>query len=269
MTNGIDTTIYYYEKTAEAVNANFDCIYGLPTVRAGRGKATLHSIRAIYEGAGALQPKIPIEIKNTNWIDWAGVQAIPWNKQNTMNKNTAGYLKGRGKELIENSTFEFRLPETVGVDSDVVRIYVIVEIEYSSVTGYDTEFTAGSPVSKILRNTATDAALITTAGAPTIKTMGTYDNLLQGVSYILSEINPIYNDTPGAGADGLMFIIIEGFSNQRGLGRAIPVTVDSISSIQIEGSVVLTKQAYTISILSRGISTDFKGVQMELIASQN
>lgn len=137
-------------------------------------------------------------------------------------------------------------------------IYVLIEIEYSAVQGINTEGVAGSPVMK----QAINASVTGSANVPV--NIGTYDNLLQGVTYILSEVSEPLGVTGEA-----QFLIVEGFSAQAGLKRIIPIKSDGLAE-QIEGSVYLTKQTYNLKVLSNAaLSGTAVTINMEMIASTN
>jgi hypothetical protein len=139
-------------------------------------------------------------------------------------------------------------------------IYVLIEIEYSDVPGVDAEKLAGAPVLKKCINTSL------TAPANTVTNIGSFDNLLQGVTYVLGEasINKIGGNDPLAG-----FLIVEGFSNQRGLTRILPVRNGGLAE-QIEGSVYLTKQTYNLGIYpAAALSAANIIIGLEMIASTN
>ena len=94
--------------------------------------------------------------------------------------------------------------------------------------------------------------------------IGTFDNLLQGVTYILSEVSEPRGVTGTA-----QFLVVEGFSAQAGLTRVIPIKADGLAE-QIEGSVYLTKQTYNLAIISNvALSGTAVTINMEMIASTN
>ena len=62
---------------------------------------------------------------------------------------------------------------------------------------------------------------------------------------------------------------MDGFSNQRGLTRIIPVRNGGLAE-QIEGSVYLTKQTYNLALYSTtALSAASVTARLEMIASQN
>lgn len=229
--------------------------YGIENVRQGLGTPVLKNVRAYFVG-GYTSFGIPIEIKNSNWVDSAGLMAQLYSSDTALNRNSLNFMRGRDKVLIPNTawTINATLPSAA---SSAGEIYVLLEIEYSDVGGINTENAAGSPVMKTCTNTSV------TAATDTVVSIGTFDNLLQGVSYVLSEVSIT------GGYSSPMFVLVEGFTNQKGLCRIIPVKSTGLAD-QIEGSVVLTKQTYNLSILSyTALSAASISVNLEMIASAN
>lgn len=233
--------------------------YGIENVRQGYGKATLKNIRAVYSGyyASGSQTGIPIEVKNSNWIDSAGLTAVKINSEVAFARNSLSFLRGRDLELIPNTSFTVNA--TLPVNATAAgEIYVLFEIEYSGVPGFDAEKQPGAPVLKKCANASVTAA----ANTPT--SIGSFDNLLQNTEYVLAEASGY-----GISESYCNFLILEGFSNQRGLVRIIPIRNYGVAE-QIEGSVVLTKQTYNLSIISgTALSAAPVSVLMEMIASKN
>lgn len=233
--------------------------YGIENVRQGYGTATLKNIRAVYSGVySGSQTGIPIEIKNSNWIDSAGLAAIKVASDVACSRDSLSFMRGRDMELQPNTSFTISAIPSANTTS-AGSVYVILEIEYSSVQGFDAEKQKGAPVMKH----CTNASVTGTANTPI--NIGSFDNLLQNIEYILSEvsvhggINEVY----------CYFLIVEGFSNQRGLTRIFPIRNFGIAE-QIEGSVILTKQTYNLSIYTGAtLSAAAISIDMEMIASKN
>jgi hypothetical protein len=140
-------------------------------------------------------------------------------------------------------------------------VYVLFEIEYSDVPGYDPEKMTGTrcPVYKTCSNASV------TGAANAVVPLGVFDNLLQNTEYILTEA-AIHAPTSWGAAN---FLIVEGFSNQRGLVRIIPVKNFGMAE-QIDGSVILTKQTYGLSMI-RSVATTAAAVSigLEMMANKN
>lgn len=239
---------------------------GIENVRQGYGTATLKNVRGLYAVAGTdtnVLAGIPIEIKNSNWIDSAGVLAQKFADDTSLGKNTLGFMRGRDKAIVPNSSWiiQATLPATWTYNASTapyLDIYVIIEIEYSSVEGINTENTAGSPVMKQAINASV------TGSANTKVNIGSFDNLLQGVQYVLSEVSQSSGITGTA-----QFLVVEGFSRQRGLERIIPIKGDGVAD-QIAGSCYLTKQTYSLEMISNvAYSASAIQINMEMIASSN
>lgn len=233
--------------------------YGIENIRQGYGTAKLKSIRAYYQGGYSSPPNgVPIEIKNSNWVDAAGVIAASFTQETALNKANLDYMRGRDKVLQPNTSWMISATLPANTNS-TMYIYVLIEIEYSDVHGYDANAQLGSPVFKRCTNASV------TAGANIPTSIGSFDNLLQGVQYILSELSLI---APAANY-AAFFVILEGFSNQRGLTRIIPVKSTGLAD-QIEGSVILTKQTYNLSVISAtALNAAAVTIGMEMIASSN
>ena len=266
---GRDNVIFHARATANvAAGAQIplSLMYGIENVRQGYGKAKLKSVRSVFAHAttdtNTIVP-IPVEIKNSNWVDAAGVIAQDFAKDTALSKNTLAYMRGRDKELIPNSGWMITatVPAAWTYNASTapyLDIYVILEIEYDAVQGIDTENTLGSPVMKqAINNSVTGSA-----NAP--MSLGSYDNLLQGIQYVLSEVSITAGNTGTA-----QFLIIEGFAAQSGLIRIIPIKADG-QAIQIEGSVYLKKQTYNLGFISNvALSSTATKINMEMIASAN
>ena len=239
---------------------------GIENVRQGYGTPVLKSVRGLYAVAGTdtnVIAGIPMEIKNSNWIDSAGVLAQKFGDATSLGKNTLGFMRGRDKQILPNSSWivQATLPATWTYNASTapyLDLYALIEIEYSAVEGINTENTTGSPVMKQAINASV------TGSANTKVNIGSFDNLLQGVQYVMSEVSQSSGVTGTA-----QFIVIEGFSNQRGLERIIPIKNDGIAD-QIAGSTYLTKQTYGLSMISNvAYSASAIQINMEMIASQN
>lgn len=239
---------------------------GIENVRQGYGVAKLKSVRGLYAVAATdtnVIAGIPIEVKNSNWIDAAGVLAQKFAADTSLGKNTLAFMRGRDKEVLPNSSWivQATLPATWTYNASTapyLDIYAILEIEYSAVDGIATENATGSPVMKMAMNASV------TGPANAKVNIGSFDNLLQGIQYVMSEVSQSSGITGTA-----QFIVIEGFSNQRGLERIIPIKSDGIAD-QIAGSCYLTKQTYGISMISNvAYSAAAIQINMEMIASQN
>lgn len=245
--------------TAAGTVVPLSLLHGIENVRQGYGTPVLKNVRAFYNGGYSAPPNgVPIEIKNTNWVDSAGLVAAAFNQETSLNKHNLCYMRGRDKVLAPNTgwTINATIP---AASNSAMQIYVLLEIEYSDVAGIPTENAAGSPVYKQCSNASV------TLAANTPGTIGTFDNLLQGVNYVLSEVAVI---APVASA-GAFFVIVEGFSNQKGLTRIIPAKSTGLAD-QIEGSVIINKQTYNLSVISgSALSAAAVNIGMELIASAN
>ena len=232
--------------------------YGVENVRTGRGTPVLKNIRALFDGIYSSGTGIPIEVKNSNWIDSAGLVAQLIDDTTALNKENLAYMPGRDIVLAPNTswTINAKLPANT---TSVGTLYVILEIEYSDVPGVDPAKLSGAPVLK----TCSNASVSGSANVPV--SIGSFDNLLQGITYVLSEAS-IVNTT---GDTSLNLLVIEGFSNQKGLVRVIPIKATG-QAVQIEGSVYLTKQTYNLSLIRNiALSTAAVTVNLELIASKN
>lgn len=239
-------------------------MYGIENVRQGYGTPVLKHARAFFDGiysdSAAIDHAVSIEIKNSNWIDSAGLNAQKMNSHTALNRDSLAFMRGRDKVLAPNTswTINATLPY---VASAAGYVYVLLEIEYPDVQGFDTDALKGSPVLKHCKNAAVTAA----ANAPV--SIGTFDNLLQGTEYILSEAS--ITSVGGTVGQTGGFLIMEGFSNQKGLIRIIPVKAVGLAD-QIEGSVKLTKQTYNLSLISTvALSATALDVSLEMIASKN
>ena len=239
---------------------------GIENVRQGYGTPVLKSVRGLYAVASTdtnVIAGIPIEIKNSNWIDSAGVLAQKFGDATSLGKNTLGYMRGRDKQILPNSSWivQATMPASWTYNASTapyLDLYVLIEIEYSAVEGINTENSVGSPVMKQAINASV------TGSANTKVNIGSFDNLLQGVQYVMSEVSQSSGVTGTA-----QFIVIEGFSNQRGLERIIPIKNDGIAD-QIAGSTYLTKQTYGLSMISNvAYSASAIQINMEMIASSN
>lgn len=255
--------VLFYASVASGATAGtvvpLSLLAGVENVRQGYGSARLMSVRAFWVGSYSSNgTAIPIEIKNSNWVDSAGLIAQGWTADATLNRDSLGFLRGRGKELAPNTSWIINatLPSnTTGAGV----IYAVIEIEYSDVPGYSTENAPGSPVFK------TCSATGVTGAANTIINLGSFDNLLQNVNYMISEVS-----VQGANAAGnATFVVLQGFSNQRGLMRIIPAKHTGLAD-QIDGSVILTKQTYSLGLISSGAQSSASViVGLELVASTN
>ena len=267
---GRDNVLYHARITTSATAGQvipLQLLYGIENVRQGYGTAKLKSIRGMYAVAGTdtntFGAGIPIEIKNSNWVDPAGLIAGNAAGETNLSKNNLSYMRGRDKQLIPNTAWVINatLPWAWTYNASTapyLDIYVLIEIEYSGVEGIDTENTIGSPVMKQAINQSV------TGNANALFNIGSFDNLLQGVSYVLSEVSI----TTGA-VGTAMFMVMEGFSNQKGLTRIIPIR-QSDMAIQIAGSVYLTKQTYNLGMISNvALSSQAVQLNLELISSAN
>lgn len=262
--------VLYHARVAQSVTEGqvvpLQLLYGIENVRQGYGTAKLKSIRGMFAVAStdtnSTPSGIPIDIKNSNWVDSAGLIAGDSKDPTNLSKNNLSYMRGRDKQLIPNTAWMIsaKMPWawTKSETAPYLDIYVLIEIEYSGVEGIDTENTLGSPVMKQAINQSV------TGNANAIFNIGSFDNLLQGVSYVLSEVSI----TKGAVGTAI-FMVMEGFSNQKGLTRIIPIRQSDLA-IQIAGSVYLTKQTYNLGLISNvALTSQAVQLNLELIASSN
>lgn len=242
--------------TAAGTVVPLTLLYGVENVRQGYGSAKLKNARAFYVGT-LVGYGVPIEIKNSNWIDSAGLIAQAVAGDAAVNRDSLSFMRGRDKDLAPNTSWIISATLSTATTA-ATDVYVILEIEYSSVEGVNTEKAAGSPVFKKCSNASV------TGSAGTVVPIGTFDNLLQDVDYVLSEASAILPS-----ANGAMFLVMEGFSNQRGLTRIIPIKSTGLAD-QVEGSVVLKKQTYNLSIIPTvALSSAPVTIGLEMIASKN
>lgn len=236
-------------------------LYGVENVRQGYGTPKLKHIRAIYDGGySGTSTGVRVSVKNSNWIDEAGLLAAQADAPISLNRDSYNFLRGRDKVLAPNTSWTITATVTTTTTA-AADVYVLLEIEYSDVPGVNAENLAGSPVLKECKNASYTAA----ANVPV--SLGSFDNLLQGVTYILAEASLTQDGAPTA--SGANFIILEGFSQQRGLTRIIPASCYGLAD-QIEGSVYLTKQTYNVLLLrSVSNSANAMTVGFEMIASTN
>lgn len=234
------------------------CIYGVENVRQGYGTPVLKSVRGVYNGCYSAAPGIEVSIKNSNWIDAAGLIAQKIDNETALDNHSLAYMRGRDKVLAPNTSWIVDCT-LLGNTTAAGDIYVLFEIEYSDVPGISTEKRAGSPVMKRC------SAASVTGAANTMVSLGTFDNLLQGTTYVLSEVSLNISNN----ATNCNFVVVEGFSNQRGLIRILPAR-NSGTSEQIEGSVYLLKQTYNVGVIrSAALSSTGVIVTMEMIADKN
>jgi hypothetical protein len=168
-------------------------------------------------------------------------------------------MRGRDKVLAPNTSWTIEADILSVTSTSAGYVYVLLEIEYPDVQGFDTDnLNKGAPVMKHCANPSV------TAAANTVTNIGTFDNLLTGTEYILSEVS----GWSTFGSEGA-FLIVEGFSNQKGLMRIIPIKAVGLAD-QVEGSVKLTKQTYNLSIISTvALSAAAVDLYLEMIASKN
>lgn len=257
--------VLFYASVASGTAAGtvipLSLMYGVENVRTGYGTPRLKHVRAFYDGVYSSGGNgIPVEIKNSNWIDSAGLVADMIDSGFAIGGETLSFMNGRNKELAPNTSWAINA--TLPVNAAAAgSIYVIFEIEYSDVPGVDPEkVPAGSPVMKKCYNASV------TAAADTVFSLGSFDNLLTDTTYVLAEASLIAASGSSAAVN---ILIIEGFSNQRGLIRIIPVRNTGLVD-QIDGSVYLTKQTYNLSMI-RSVSTTAAPltVNLDMIASKN
>lgn len=236
-------------------------MYGIENVRQGYGQPVLKNVRSYFYGcyssSAATNIGIPVRIKNSNWIDDAGLVSQKFSLDTALNRDSLAFMRGRDKALAPNTSWTINA-ELTNNTTAAGYIYVILEIEYPDVPGFDAEALKGSPVIKNCKNASV------TGSANAVIPIGTFDNLLQGTEYILSEVS-----IPSGMGGNAGFLIVEGFSNQKGLIRIFPIKPTGLAD-QIEGSVKLTKQTYNLSVISGdALSAAAVNVQFELIASKN
>lgn len=233
--------------------------YGVENVRTGRGTPVLKNIRALFDGIYTAGTGIPIEVKNSNWIDSAGLVAQLIDDNTALNKDSLSYMSGRDMVLAPNTSWIINAKLPANTTDGSGTIYVILEIEYSDVSGVDPAKIAGAPVLK----TCSNASVTGAANVPI--SIGSFDNLLPNTTYVLSEAS-IINTT---GNTSINILVIEGFSDQKGLIRAIPIKATG-QAVQIEGSVYITKQTYNLSLIRNlALSAAPVTINLELIASKN
>ena len=239
---------------------------GIENVRQGYGTAKLKSVTALYAVAGTdtnTIAGIPVEVKNSNWIDKAGVLAQKFADDTSLDMSNLAHMRGRDVSLMPNTSWmiDAVLPATWTYNASTapyLDLYVILSIEYSDVQGLDTERTVGYPVMKEAINQSV------TGSANVEIDLGTYDNLLQGKQYVLSEVSMSSGITGTA-----QFLIVRGFANQKGLQRVIPIKANGIAE-QIRGSTYLTKQTYPLALISNvALSSTSVQVNMEMVCSDN
>lgn len=261
---GRDNVVFYANVasgTAAGTVVPLTLLYGVENVRQGYGTPRLKSVRALFDGMYSTGFGIPIDIKNSNWIDSAGVIAQFVDDDTALNKDSLAFMPGRDKELIPNTSWMINavLPNNT---SSAGTIYAIIEVEYSDVPGVDADkIPVASPVMKSCANASV------TASANAVIPLGSFDNLLQNTTYVLAEASVAI---PGGGASSAVnLLVMEGFSNQRGLTRIIPIK-NTGQAMQIEGSVYLTKQTYNLALI-RSVSTSAAPVTvyMEMAANKN
>ncbi len=265
---GRDNVLFHARMTANVAAGTvvpIPLMAGIENVRQGYGNAKLKNVCAWFAVASTDTngiKAVPIDIKNSNWVDSAGLIAGNFQAETALTKGNLCFMRGRDKELRPNSAWiiEATMPAWTynASTAPYFDIFVRIEIEYDTVPGVDTEFKAGSPVMKKAINASV------TGSANTIIDIGSYDNLLQGVGYVMSEVSITSGNSGTA-----QFVVIQGFSNQRGLVRIFPVKNDGAAQ-QIEGSVILTKQTYNVGLISNvALSGAAVQVNMEMIASSN
>jgi len=266
---GRDNVLYHARLTANTSAGTvipLAVLEGIENVRQGYGEVKLKSVRGLFAHATTdtnTMTGIPVEVKNSNWIDSAGVLAQDFAEDSSLGKNTLGFMRGRDKGVLPNSSWiiQATLPFTWTYNASTapyLDIYILLELEYSGVDGINTENSTGSPVMKQAINQSV------TGPANAKVNIGSFDNLLQGITYVMSEVSQSSGITGTA-----QFLIIEGFSNQRGLERIIPIKDNGIAD-QIAGSTYLTKQTYGLSMISNvAYSASSVQVNMEMIASAN
>lgn len=265
---GRDNVLFHARMTANVAAGTvvpLALLDGIENVRQGYGGAKLKNVCAWFAKASTdtnAITAVPIEIKNSNWIDAAGLVAGNFQADSALSKGNLCFMRGRDKALAPNSAWIINATMPAWTynasTAPYFDIYVRLEIEYDSVPGIDTENKAGSPVMKRAMNASV------TGSANTEIDIGSFDNLLQGIGYVMSEVSITAGNTGTA-----QFLVFEGFSNQRGLKRIFPIKADGMAQ-QIEGSVILTKQTYNLSIISNvALSGASVAVNMEMIASAN
>ena len=265
---GRDNVLFHARSTANVSAGTvipLSLMTGIENVRQGYGNAKLKNVCAWFAVASTDTNNVkavPISIKNSNWIDEAGLVAGNFQDVTSLTKGNLCFMRGRDKALRPNSSWviEATMPAWTynASTAPYFDIFVRLEIEYDSVPGIDTENKAGSPVMKKAINASV------TGSANTVIDIGSYDNLLQGIGYVMSEVSITAGNTGTA-----QFLVVQGFSNQRGLIRIFPVK-DSGMAQQIEGSVILTKQTYNLGLISNvALSGASVAVNMEMIASAN
>ena len=155
---GRDNVLFYASVasgTAAGTVVPLSLLYGIENVRQGYGTAKLKNARAYYQGMYAnnvaASTSVPVSVKNSNWIDAAGVIALKYNSETALNRDSLCFMRGRDKTLQPNTSWVIQA-ELQANTTVAGGIYLILEIEYSDVQGYDAEKQFGSPVMKHCKN---------------------------------------------------------------------------------------------------------------------
>lgn len=243
--------------TAAGTVIPLSLVYGIENVRQGYGTPVLKSVRAVHAATYVTDTVgIPVRIKNTNWVDTAGLVSQKFSSVVSINRNSLSFMRGRDKILQPNTSWTIEAELTTQAAANGY-IFVLLEIEYSDVPGISTDNASGSPVLKTCSNASVTGSALTSVS------IGSFDNLLQGVTYVLSEVSTFGLSSEAA------FVVIEGFGNQKGLVRIIPAKECGLAD-QIDGSVYLSKQTYNVSVINyTALSAAAVAVRMEMIASAN
>lgn len=259
---GRDNVIFYAtvaSGTSAGTVVPLTFLYGVENVRQGYGAPILKNARAYYTGMfSGTGTGVPVSLKNSNWIDESGLVAQAFGADTVLNRDSLAFMRGRDKALDANTAWTIAATLPINTTS-AGAIYVILEIEYSDVPGRATDLLKGSPVMKKCSATGISGS------ANTVVPIGSFDNLLQNVTYVLGEVSA---QGISAGTNAT-FLVLEGFSNQRGLVRIIPIKASGLAD-PIEGSVDITKQTYNLAVISSGaLSSASPTIMMEMIASKN
>lgn len=140
--------------TAAGTVVPLSLMYGIENVRQGYGQPVLKNIRSYFYGcyttANASNIGIPIKVKNSNWIDEAGLVSQKFSLDTAINRDSYAFMRGRDKPLAPNTAWTINA-EIAANTTAAGYVYVLLEIEYPDVQGFDAEDLKGSPSSSSAR----------------------------------------------------------------------------------------------------------------------